>query len=214
MRAYHWLSIIMNLALFFLSVFVQQDIVQGALVGEYPVLSWRGRCGRSGPRCFVTSYGAVGDGIADDTNAIRRAIEACSELVRGYTVSGASVVLPGVGVSRGAKGRVYLSGAINLTSGVDLVIEDGATLLASTDPNAYPVVPHLPGYPQCRDSGYPDGHGYARHQALVSGWNLTGSSVCGGGRIDGQGLVKVCQRDPSMLFCCVMTLASICWVNV
>lgn len=206
----------MKLALFFLSVFVQQSIDRGALVGEYPALSWEGLCGRSGPRCLVTSHGAVGDGIADDTLAIRTAIKACSALVRsvgGHTVGGASVVLPGA--PRGAKGRVYLSGAINLTSGVDLVIEDGATLLGSTNPDAYPIVPHLPGYPQCRDSNYPDGHGYARHQALVSGWNLTGSSVCGGGKIDGQGLVKVRQRvhllhDDPLIDCWV----SICVARV
>jgi hypothetical protein len=127
----------------------QQD---RGLVGEYPAFAWRGQCGRPGPRCVVTSHGAVGDGVTDDTNAIRSALEACGKLVHamgGHTVAGASVVLPGASTSSSPR-RVYLSGAVNLTSGVDLVIEPGATMLASTSPNAYPVVPHLPGYPQVR----------------------------------------------------------------
>eukprot|EP00037_Helgoeca_nana_P028499 m.335423 g.335423 ORF g.335423 m.335423 type:complete len:463 (-) comp27770_c0_seq4:1076-2464(-) len=161
----------------------------GSVEGDYPDFVWSGRCHRGGPRCVVTEFGALGNGVRDDTAAIQRAIQACGQSVverGGHQRAAASVVLPA--------GHRFVSGALNLSSGVDLVIEAGATLLGSTAPSAYPVVPKLPGYPTCRDNGYPAEHGYARHQALLSGWHLSNVSVCGGGTIDGQGLVQ----DPTL----------------
>ena len=78
-------------------------------------------------RTFViTNYGAKGDGVADCTEAFRKAIDACSQ------AGGGKVVVPA---------GVYLTGAIHLKSNVDLDVAKGATIRFSTDPKSYlPVV--------------------------------------------------------------------------
>lgn len=74
----------------------------------------------------ITAYGARGDGEMKCTEAIRRAIAACSQ------AGGGRVVVP-----RGD----FLTGAIHLQSRVDLHLAKGATLRFSRDPKDYlPVV--------------------------------------------------------------------------
>ena len=74
----------------------------------------------------ITAFGAVGDGAASCTTAIRRAIAACR------AAGGGRVVVP--------KGR-FLTGAIRLESGVNLHVADGGVLAFSGDPQEYlPVV--------------------------------------------------------------------------
>lgn len=75
--------------------------------------------------CDVKSYGAVGDGKTLDTQAIQSAIDDCA--VHG----GGRVTL--------AEGR-FLSGRIDLKSGVELHLERDAVLLGSTDVNDFPEV--------------------------------------------------------------------------
>jgi len=70
----------------------------------------------------ITSFGAVGDGAASCTAAIRRAIVACQ------AAGGGRVVVP--------KGR-FLTGAIRLESGVNLHVAEGATLAFSGDTKDY-----------------------------------------------------------------------------
>jgi polygalacturonase len=70
----------------------------------------------------ITAFGAVGDGAASSTAAIRRAIAAC----RG--AGGGRVVVP--------KGR-FITGAIRLESGVNLHVAEGATLAFSSDTKEY-----------------------------------------------------------------------------
>lgn len=70
----------------------------------------------------ITDYGAVADGSTDNTDAIRRAVEACSK------AGGGRVVVPA---------GVFLSGAIHLKSNVNLYVSEGATLKFSTDPAKY-----------------------------------------------------------------------------
>lgn len=70
----------------------------------------------------ITSYGARGDGNTDCTAAFRAAIGACN------AAGGGRVVVPA--------GR-YATGPIHLRSNVNLHVEDGATVLFSTDPRAY-----------------------------------------------------------------------------
>ena len=74
----------------------------------------------------ITKYGAKGDGITKNTNAFKKAIEACSK------AGGGKVIVP--------KGK-WLTGAIHLKSNVNLHFKKGAELHFSTDPNDYlPVV--------------------------------------------------------------------------
>lgn len=70
----------------------------------------------------ITDYGAATDGQADCTEAIRRAIEACSQ------AGGGRVVVPA---------GSFLTGPIHLKSRVELHLDGGATLRFKTDPNAY-----------------------------------------------------------------------------
>lgn len=70
----------------------------------------------------ITDFGAVGDGVTDCTDAIRRAIEAC------HTDGGGSVI-----VSSGT----FKTGAVHLKSHVNLHLEKDATLLFSRDPSRY-----------------------------------------------------------------------------
>lgn len=65
----------------------------------------------------VEDFGAVGDGITVDTDAIQQAIAKCS------TTGGF------VGFQ---SGKTYLTGTLTLTSNAILRIAEGATLLAST----------------------------------------------------------------------------------
>jgi polygalacturonase len=74
--------------------------------------------------CFdALDFGAVGDGEANDRAAIQKAIDAC-------TANGGGQV-------RLAAGKQFLSGQIVLKDHVDLHLEPGARLFASTDPADY-----------------------------------------------------------------------------
>ncbi len=73
----------------------------------------------------ITDYGAVADGIFNNTLSINNAIIACSK------AGGGKVVVP--------SGK-YFTGAINLENNVNLYLEEGAEILFSTNPNDYPIV--------------------------------------------------------------------------
>ncbi len=71
----------------------------------------------------VLSYGAVGDGVADDTDAIRRAVDECS------SHGGGRVVLE--------SGHTFYSDSVVLKPDVDLHIQKGARLKATSDIGGY-----------------------------------------------------------------------------
>ncbi|HUW60552.1 MAG TPA: glycoside hydrolase family 28 protein [Candidatus Bathyarchaeia archaeon] len=74
----------------------------------------------------IADYGAVGDGVAKNTAAIRATIEACAN------AGGGTVVIPA---------GTWVTGAIHLKSNVNLHLAEGATLRFSDDPADYlPVV--------------------------------------------------------------------------
>jgi hypothetical protein len=118
--------------------------------------------------CDVRRFGAVGDALTYDTAAIQRAIDdrACG-----------AVILP--------LGGIFLTGALNLTSDMELVVD--GILRGSVRPEHYPIIPAFPTYGICRDWPIPMDRLFAQHQALVAGWHLRNVTIRGQGVIDGNG---------------------------
>jgi polygalacturonase len=125
-----------------------------------------------GDPCSPLTYGAVGDGVTDNTTAIQSAISACARIgggaVRLYVEDG--------------KG-IYLTGPISLASHVRLQIDKGATLLGSTDHPKYRVA--FLNYP------------YHANEALVSAYQAVDTGIIGPGTIDGQGGAPALDGGPS-----------------
>jgi polygalacturonase len=130
----------------------------------------------------VRQYGAAGDGVAKDTAAIQRAIDAAAR------AGGGTVVLPA--------GR-YLSGTLRLRSFVTLHLDNGATLLAS--PDAADFEPYEPlSFTSVSDHETT----YFRH-ALILGENVRNIAITGQGIVDGNRAkrggpktiaIKLCQH--------------------
>ncbi|MBS1157019.1 MAG: glycosyl hydrolase family 88 [Proteobacteria bacterium] len=93
---------------------------------DYPAILARIKAPTFPARDFpITQFGAIGNGSADATEAIRKAIEAC------HAAGGGRVVVPA---------GVFATGAIHLKSNVNLHVSEGATLKFSPDPAQYPLV--------------------------------------------------------------------------
>lgn len=121
----------------------------------------------------VLDFGAVGDGLQNDSTSIQAAIDACCD------AGGGRVVL--------SKDHIFRSGTIILKSNVDFHIEEGATLLASdyikdfgifSDDSDFSQKIKVPTYENCEYIGRPSLFFlYAK-----DGSNIT---VSGKGTIDG-----------------------------
>jgi polygalacturonase len=110
----------------------------------------------------VTTFGAVGDGVTDCSDAFRRAIERCS------ASGGGRVTVPS---------GIYLVGAIHLKSDVNLYVSKEATIRFSTDPNHYlPVVFTRWEGTECMN-----------YSALIYAFGQVNIAVTGEGVLDGQG---------------------------
>lgn len=118
----------------------------------------------------VRSYGAVGDGITNDTNAIQKAIDEC-----GFT--GGSVVL-----SNG----VFLTGELKLKSDMTLYISDTAVLLGSQNHFDYPL--REPSRSLCANRQLGRG--------LIYADKVTNVTIKGGGMLDGNGKYRFKENDP------------------
>lgn len=116
--------------------------------------------------------GCPADGVSAATACLRSCIEQCHK----ESPEGATLLF--------GKGK-YLTGALNLSSFMTLYLDSDAEILGSLDPTDYPLVQPLPGFGTTRDN-VPKGHEGVRHQALISGWNMTGTSIKGRGIINGQ----------------------------
>ena len=106
-----------------------------AVLGAFALASVAAMAGNAKPAAAfnVCDFGAVGDGVAKDTAAVQRAIDAAS------AAGGGEVLLP--------KGT-YLCGSVFLKSGVDFHLAAGATLKGSPDSadyNALDVTPQNSG---------------------------------------------------------------------
>ncbi len=120
----------------------------------------------------VVDFGAVNDGLTINTVAINDAISACA------SNGGGKVVVPQ---------GVYLSGTVNLLSNVELHLEMGAVLMASTDRRDFPRQPQ-PTYRSLKDKG-----GWF---ALVYAVEAQNIAITGKGTIDGNGAAQ--QPDPAL----------------
>jgi len=119
----------------------------------------------------IRAFGAKGDGVANDRDAIERAIEAAA------ASGGGQVYFPAGN---------YLSYTIHLKNNISLYLEQGATLIA-----AEPV--NKTGYDQPEPnpfSQYQDfGHSHWMN-SLIYGEGLHDISILGPGRIWGRGLTR------------------------
>jgi len=119
----------------------------------------------------VTSYGAVGDGVTDDTHSIAAALVVASKS------SPSTVLFPAH--------KTFLTGPLNMSSNMTLHVE--GTIRGITGNNTakgiagWPQIPPLPSYGDSRDGPY------LQYQALVFARDATNIAITGTGTIDGQG---------------------------
>ncbi len=122
-------------------------------------------------RYSVRVYGAKGDGVTIDSDAINRAIDAAA------AAGGGTVVFPA---------GTYASHSIRLKSHVGLYLDQGAVLLAADTGvgRGYDPAERGPG------NAFQDfGHSHW-HNSLIWGENVEDVSITGPGRIDGKGLSR------------------------
>ena len=119
----------------------------------------------------VRDFGAVGDGVTEDTIAIQTAINCMPENARLYFPEG-----------------TYLTAPLCLKSHITLDIPKGSTLLGSPDKRRYPVIP---GKILDMESGEEihfgtwEGNAINMHQALIFSEHAKDINIVGEGKIDG-----------------------------
>ena len=116
----------------------------------------------------ITKYGAVGDCVTDNTQAIQKAINACSG-------TNGSVVIPA---------GVFISGELMLKSNMTLWVSEGAILRGSPNKSAYPEFRPNP------DSrvNWPGKEGELGRGFICSN-GANNLKITGGGKIDGNARV-------------------------
>ncbi len=121
-------------------------------------------------RCLITDSGAIGDGKTVNTKAIQAAIDKCAANRKGGIV----VVPTGT----------FLSGAIFLKQGANLLVEKDGVLKGTTNPDDYPQI-------QTRWEGTEEMY----TASFVNADGVTGLTISGEGTIDGSGEEWV-QKNP------------------
>jgi polygalacturonase len=127
----------------------------------------------AGPECSPLTYGAVGDGVTDNTAAIQSAIDRCEATYGGGVVR----------LSAEPGKSTYLTSPIRLANHIRLQLDKGVTLLGTTDHSKYHVA--FLNYP------------YHANEALVSAYQAVDTGVIGPGTIDGQGGMPAADGGPS-----------------
>ena len=116
-----------------------------------------------GTRVFnIRAFGAVGDGVQLDTQAIQAAIDKC------HAEGGGLVLVP--------PGK-YLTGTVRLKSNVNLHVTSTATILGSTDLSHYATDIEPCGFVNAADI----------NKCLLYAADAENIALTGGGTIDGQG---------------------------
>jgi polygalacturonase len=109
---------------------------------------------------LVTDFGAVGDGIFDNTLVFKKAIQSCSQ-------NGGGIVSVPFGK--------YFTGPIHLEDNVNFHLEDGAEILFSTNPKDYPIV----------HTSF-EGMELMNYSPLIYAYNKKNIAVTGKGVLNGQ----------------------------
>jgi polygalacturonase len=125
---------------------------------------------RASHRYLITDYGAVPDGTTVNTRAIQSAIDKCAS-----SKTGGVIVVP--------KG-IFLSGAIFLKQGVNLLVEKDGVLKGTTNIDDYPLI-------QTRWEGTEQ----LWTSAFVNAESVSDLDISGEGTIDGSGEEWV-QKNP------------------
>lgn len=121
----------------------------------------------------ILQFGAVGDGMTNDTAAIQAAIDSCS------AAGGGTVIIPG--------GKTYRSGTLVLCSNLELHLQMGAVLkgsdslsdyILSGDKTKLPEERNTPSYENCEYNGAPAYY-------FLYGKDCENIAVTGCGKIDG-----------------------------
>ncbi len=115
----------------------------------------------------VLTYGAVGDGVTDDAVSIQNAIDECEK-------TGGAVIVP--------SGYTFYSSSIVAGSGVELHIEKGAILKATSDIDGYKRPCETLNDPKTAPVGNPVSKPAF---AFIYGYGADGFSITGEGTIDG-----------------------------
>jgi polygalacturonase len=116
---------------------------------------------KHGKRYLVTDFGAVADGKTVNTKAIQAAIDKCAS-------SGGGVIVIPEGT--------FLSGAIFLKQGVNLLVKKDGVLKGTTNIDDYPMI-------QTRWEGTEE----SWTSAFINAEGVTGLEISGEGTIDGSG---------------------------
>ncbi|MGN1155284.1 MAG: glycoside hydrolase family 28 protein [Agathobacter sp.] len=119
----------------------------------------------------VRDFGAVGDGVSDDTRACQTAINCLPEGGRLYFPEG-----------------TYVTAPLNLKSHITLELAENATILGSTDKSAYPAIPGIVTDMVTGEDvhvGTWEGVAVPMHQALLFAEYAEDITIVGRGTVDG-----------------------------
>ena len=120
----------------------------------------------------VRSFGAVGDGVHEDTIAIQTAINMIPEKGRLYFPEGTYLTLP-----------------LTLRSHITIELSEKAVLLGSTDRERYPIIPAIIKDENGKEIPFAGFEGIEQdaYQSLIQGSYVNDIRIVGKGRIDGNG---------------------------
>jgi polygalacturonase len=126
------------------------------------------------------AFGGIGDGLADDTSALQRAIDACPE--------GGRLFIP--------EGN-WLTAPLFLKSDMDLHLARGARLLGHPEIEKWPVLPALRGGQVLATW---EGEALPSHAGLITGIEVQNVRIYGEGVIDGNASRETWWSRPKAMF--------------